>query len=81
MKTHYKCFQFNKDIEKLKKCRKKFDIKPIPLNQNKQLQPFESWKAKQNNKVAYYEQSTIRIAEWADKVQESKNLLNLLVVK
>lgn len=42
MKTHYKCFQFNKDIEKLKKCRKKFDIKPIPLYQNTQLQSFES---------------------------------------
>jgi len=42
MKKYYKCFQFNKDIEKLKKCRKKFGIKPIPLPNNKQPRMFYS---------------------------------------
>ena len=42
MKKYYKCFQFSKDVEKLKKCRNKFGIRPISLRDNRQSTMFYS---------------------------------------
>lgn len=31
MRKYYKCYQFSKDLTKLRNCRKKFNIKPLPI--------------------------------------------------